>query len=32
MVVPESWISRDYSLSIKYMLMKLFDIEYIVED
>lgn len=32
MVVPESWISRDYALSIKYMLVKFFDIEYIVED
>lgn len=32
MVVPESWISRDYALSIKYMLMKFFDVEYIVED
>lgn len=32
MVVPESWISRDYALSIKYMLLKFFDIEYIVED
>lgn len=31
-VVPESWISRDYALSIKYMLLKFFDIEYIVED
>lgn len=32
MVVPESWISRDYALSIKYMLLKFFDIRYIVED
>lgn len=32
MVVPESWISRDYALSIKYMLLKFFEIEYIVED
>ena len=32
MVVPESWISRDYALSIKYMLLKFFDIKYIVED
>jgi hypothetical protein len=32
MVVPESWTSRDYALSIKYMLLKFFDIEYIVED
>lgn len=32
MVVPESWISRDYALSIRYMLLKFFDIKYIVED
>lgn len=32
MVVPESWISRDYALAIKYMLLKFFDIQYIVED
>lgn len=32
MVVPESWMSRDYALSIKYMLLKFFDIRYIVED
>ncbi|HHX68697.1 MAG TPA: hypothetical protein GX708_11670, partial [Gallicola sp.] len=32
MVVPESWISRDYALTIKYMLLKFFDIKYIVED
>lgn len=32
MVVPESWMSRDYAISIKYMLMKFFDIEYMVED
>lgn len=32
MVVPESWISRDYALSIRYMLLQFFDIEYIVED
>lgn len=31
-VVPESWISRDYALSIRYMLLKFFDVEYIVED
>jgi len=31
-VVPESWMSRDYALSVKYMLLKFFDIEYIVED
>lgn len=32
MVVPESWISRDYALTIKYMLLKFFDVQYIVED
>lgn len=32
MVVPESWISRDYALIIKYMLLKFFDIKFIVED
>ena len=32
MVVPESWMSRDYALSVKYMLLKFFDIRYIVED
>lgn len=32
MVVPESWLSREYALSIKYMLLKFFDIRYIVED
>lgn len=32
MVVPESWISRDYALAVKYMLLKFFDIRYIVED
>jgi tRNA1(Val) A37 N6-methylase TrmN6 len=32
MVVPESWMSREYALSIKYMLRRFFDILYIVED
>lgn len=32
MVVPEAWMNREYALSIKYMLLKLFDIQYIVED
>ena len=32
MVVPEAWISRDYALAVKYMLLKFFDIQYIVED
>ncbi|MBQ4832984.1 SAM-dependent DNA methyltransferase [Pseudoalteromonas sp. MMG010] len=31
-VLPESWISRDYSGVIHYLLLRLFDIEYIVED
>jgi len=32
MVVPESWMSRDYAVAIKYMLLKFFHLEYIVED
>jgi hypothetical protein len=32
MVVPESWISREYALSIKYLLLNFFDIQYVVED
>jgi hypothetical protein len=32
MVVPESWMNRDYSLSIKYLLLKFFNIRFIVED
>jgi len=32
MVVPESWISRDYAISIKYLLLKFFNICFIVED
>ncbi|MGI6662655.1 MAG: Eco57I restriction-modification methylase domain-containing protein [Bacillota bacterium] len=32
MVVPESWMSRDYALIIKYMLFKFFDLKYVVED
>ena len=32
MVVPEAWLSREYALSIKYLLLKFFDIQYIVED
>ena len=31
-VLPESWISRDYAGIIHYLLLRLFDIEYIVED
>jgi hypothetical protein len=32
MVVPESWMSRDYALSIRYMLLKLFNVLFVVED
>jgi predicted RNA methylase len=32
MVVPESWMKRNYALSVKYLLLKMFDIEFIVED
>lgn len=32
MVVPESWLSRDYATPIHYLLLKFFRIEYIVED
>ena len=32
MVVPESWINRDYAISVKYLLLKLFRIKYIIED
>jgi len=32
MVVPESWINREYAVAIKYLLLKLFDIQYVVED
>lgn len=32
MVVPESWISRDYAQAVKFMLLKFFDVQYIVED
>ncbi|MEM5479803.1 N-6 DNA methylase [Pseudoalteromonas fuliginea] len=31
-VLPESWISRDYAGIIHYLLLRLFDIEYVVED
>lgn len=31
-VVPDTWLSRDYSLPVKYLLMRFFDIEYVVED
>lgn len=32
MVVPESWLNRDYALVIRYMLLRWFRIEYVVED
>ncbi|KGP89662.1 hypothetical protein N780_10210 [Pontibacillus chungwhensis BH030062] len=32
LVVPESWLNRDYSNIIQYLLYKLFDIEYVIED
>ena len=32
MVVPDSWLNRDYAAPIQYLLMKLFDIEIIVRD
>lgn len=32
MVVPEAWLSRNYAHIIKYLLLSLFKIEYIIED
>lgn len=32
MVLPETWLSRDYSFIVKYILIKFFRIEFIVED
>lgn len=32
MVVPDSWMKRDYAASVRYMLLRWFKIEYIVED
>lgn len=32
LVVPESWLSRDYATVVHYMLLRWFDIEYIIED
>ena len=32
MVVPESWLSRDYSYPIQYLLLKYFELEYVIED
>ncbi|MEY8354934.1 N-6 DNA methylase [Lachnospiraceae bacterium 54-53] len=31
-VVPDTWLNRDYAVSIQYLLLKWFDIEYILED
>lgn len=32
MVVPESWLTRDYANPIHYLLVKLFRIQYVIED
>lgn len=32
MVVPETWLNRDYALPIHYMLLKCYDIAYIARD
>lgn len=32
LVMPESWLSRDYATVVHYMLLRWFDIEYVVED
>lgn len=32
MVVPESWLNRNYAITIKYLLLKFFNIHFIVED
>ncbi|MFZ6051319.1 N-6 DNA methylase [Halocola ammonii] len=32
MVVPQTWLNRDYSEAIHYLLVKLFQIEFIIED
>lgn len=31
-VVPESWLSREYAAPIKYLLLRWFDVRYVVED
>ena len=31
-IVPETWLSREYALPIQYMLLKMFDVRYIVRD
>lgn len=32
LVVPESWLSRDYATVVHYLLFRWFDIEFVVED
>lgn len=32
LVAPESWLSRDYATIVHYLLMRWFDIEFVVED
>lgn len=32
LVVPESWLSRDYATIVHYLLFRWFDIEFVVED
>lgn len=32
MVVPEAWLSRDYASVVRYLLLRWFRIEYVVED
>ncbi len=32
MVVPESWLSRDYATIVQYLLFRWFDVEFVVED
>lgn len=32
MVVPQTWLNRDYALIVKYLLFRWFKIEYIIED
>jgi phospholipid N-methyltransferase len=32
MVLPEAWLSRDYALIVKYLLLRFFELEYIIED
>ena len=32
MIVPETWMNRNYSSVVKYLLLRWFQIEYIIED